>query len=65
MLFYYWTIEENISVITLLFLINQLIDISASAAAIEKRAVCSDSSETPDCTPGIVKTIFGQPISKK
>jgi hypothetical protein len=55
---------KNISVITLSFLINQLIDISASAA-IEKRAICSDSSETPDCTPGIVKTIFGQPISEK
>jgi hypothetical protein len=55
---------KNIAFITFSLLISQLIDISASAA-VAKSAICSDSSETPDCTPGIVKTIFGQPIGEK
>jgi len=35
-----------------------------SCPVINQGPICSDSSETPDCTPGIVKTLFGQPSSK-
>jgi hypothetical protein len=57
---------KYISVITILFLIKQLVEIStALAVAVGQNGICSDSSEKPDCTPGIVKTIFGQPISEK
>ena len=57
---------KYISGITILFLIKQLVEIStALAVAVGQNGICSDSSEKPDCTPGIVKTIFGQPISEK